>query len=217
MNNYLKKYKKNMLKYSPEPTSMDELAQVVIDTVKRTLAKKQPTCKVIGFAWELCHGDVRNSHDCPINGVQNWGGREEHAPKSYPGWNGRVWIRLSESPNHFSSKSFDESLTYPGTGGAGSYRGPWEQICSAYFNQYKHHYQHKGMGSMFSWDYRLYDSDWPKLQEVKDIEKYLMWAVLRNSKYTHPTHKFCWTDLDTLKEDEAFFNQINNELQLTES
>lgn len=31
---------------------------------------------------------VSNSHGCPVDGITNWGGRIEGAPRNYPGWQG---------------------------------------------------------------------------------------------------------------------------------
>jgi hypothetical protein len=53
------------------------------------------------FSIEINYLDLRwsesvsNSHSCPHNGVTNWGGRNENAPRGYPGWTGRIEYCLS--------------------------------------------------------------------------------------------------------------------------
>jgi hypothetical protein len=48
------------------------------------------------YGWDLdvnfgLHfGNVSNSHNCPINGVTNWGRRDPTKPESYWGWSGSI-------------------------------------------------------------------------------------------------------------------------------
>jgi hypothetical protein len=42
---------------------------------------------------------VSNSHGCPINGVTNWGGTIEGAPRNYPGWQGQISFFAQNNKN----------------------------------------------------------------------------------------------------------------------
>ena len=120
------KIKKDILKvYGREPTTLDELAECVIKVIDRQTP-------VAGFVWHIRHDtSVSNTHDCPIDGVTNWGGRDQNRPFGYPGWEGRVWIRYKSDKETWGSDPFRATLTHTGAGGWGSYDGPWQKISRA--------------------------------------------------------------------------------------
>lgn len=73
---------------------------------------------------------VSNTHDCPRNGgVTNWGGRDEGAPRGYPGWQGDIHIRVRTPlktynrkqyyEDGFGSDYFDDTIVMTGGGGGG--------------------------------------------------------------------------------------------------
>lgn len=165
--NHKQEIKKRILNIcGQEPNSLEDLAECVItvinqqpvDRYKRSYRTEQ--IKIAGFRWDIAHSDsVSNTHDCPIDGVTNWAGRVKDAPRGYPGWYGRVWIRYTNKPDSFGSDPFHATLTYPGTGGFGGYNGPWDAVYSAWCKHEKAFPEPQ----IYSWDYRFFDQDWPNL------------------------------------------------------
>ncbi len=214
-----KPIKQNVLKvFGRDPRTMDELAQCVIAVIEsqqnrdhwynpkratRGKPREVANHRVVGFAWDIRHGDVSNSHSAPEGYPQNWGAKEG-LPTSYPGWSGRVWIRYAKYPYSFGSSPFEKTLTHTGTGGAGSYDGLWRSICSAHYNRYGH-VKSKDQypePQCYSWDYRIFDADWPALTE--QLEKERVWNRLADRPDRNLRHEFSWTDPETLVEDSAF-------------
>lgn len=195
--------------YGKEPATLDELAECTIAVIEalptRSSSSKQSSIplKVVGFRWEIRWSEtVSNSHDCPLNGVTNWGNRNADAPSSYPGWTGRVWIRYNRLPDSSGSDGFENTLTHTGTGGFGSYDGPWKAIASAHHHAYGHKNK-KSEPNVYSWDYRFFAADWPGVSENE--VKRRNWAVLQNKKY-EDKHTFMWEDADTKTADTEFLN-----------
>lgn len=202
-----KPIKQNILKvYGRDPETLEELARCVITMIEsQRNGSPQRKYKVLGFAWDITHSDmVSNSHSSPEGYRQNWG-RDDTLPKGYPGWNGRVWIRYSEECRSFGSDPFTKTLTHPGTGGAGSYDGPWRQVAHARFKRYCNYRRMPSSAypepKIYSWDYRFYELDWPKL--ALWVEKQKMWSELSGQPW-QKQHKFEWTDPETLIADSAF-------------
>lgn len=178
--------KQRILKiFGKEPENLDELARCVIACTETR------TKKVLGLAWNIHHQDlVSNTHSFPLDGVSNWHGHKDK-PRGYPGWTGRVWLRLN------TSKDWDigDSLTYTGTGGGGGYGGLWENLSTMYYQIYGHKPAPKDAiidrPCIYSWDYRFFDSDWPGI--ANEIEQQRIMAALRGTKPIF-THKFSWED-----------------------
>ena len=84
--------------YGREPRDLDDLGHCVIAVLNSQYAsnsirpnKNTKRIKVAGLMWEIEHqASVSNTHDAPLNGVTNWGGRKPGAPHGYPGWYGRA-------------------------------------------------------------------------------------------------------------------------------
>jgi len=59
-----------------------------------------------------------NTHKCPRNGVTNWGGQTEGAPRGYPGFSGRMkWLVTGPDPKHddrFSGVDVSQVLRHIG-------------------------------------------------------------------------------------------------------
>lgn len=182
--------------FGSEPETLDELARCCIAVIDRQ-------DKVAGFSWDISYHDfVRNSHNAPLDGVTNFTWRDT-APKGYPGWRGRVWIRYERAPKGWGSDPFDNTLTHPGTGGFGSYSGPWQRICSARFK-----YHDKAVypePKCYSWDYIIFLSDWPKIAEARNQERLM--GALAGVAYTPETHKFTWEDPSTVAADNDFLKE----------
>ena len=112
--------KRTMEVFGKDPTTMDEYFQMCIDVMNATLEKNNENATVLGFAVKLTHSKkVSNSHSAPLLGVRNFSnyGAEKDRPTSYPGWQGRVWIRYSARVSGWSSETLNPTLTYSGTGG----------------------------------------------------------------------------------------------------
>jgi len=182
MPNYKQATKDKILKiYGHEPTSLDDLAHCVIAMVNTFKGRSEKSTKITGFSWQISYDQkVRNTHNCPINGETNWGNEKPNAPKGYPGWSGRVWIRYVKYPDSFGSDTFESSLTYPGTGGGGEYDGPFKR---------------KDGGYICSWDYHFFSDDWPLINDGL-----MMLDILENNKLTRTyKHNFLWEDAKLLK------------------
>lgn len=103
---------------------------------------------------------VSNSHSRPHNGVTNWGAKDD-APKSYPGWTGRVeWI--VRWPKEWGSVYLGGDLfrdgngasrvrAYSGTGGGGGMRYSEKHGCDV---------------QSFGYDFRMFAADWPGMARV---------------------------------------------------
>lgn len=140
-----------------------------------------PVPKLLEFSeFRLTWNDsVSNSHSCPVDGVQNWGGRIKmpdgtDAPRGYPGWQGRVewivawpkeWDGVYLGGDLFRSGTFctGRQRAHSGTGGGGGMR---------YSEKHKCHVM------SFGYDFRIYAADWPGMTRRR--EKIKMWEVLTN-------------------------------------
>lgn len=132
--------------------------------------------ELFSMEWNVIHNNsVSNTHSCPKDGIKNWHCHRDR-PNGYPGWEGRLWLNFKEQYEGFSSDTVQGSLTYVGTGGAGNYNGTCQ------------------VGHMFSWDYRFYDSDFPKLEELVGIAKaqQLIYQYHADSYYQRITHRYYW-------------------------
>lgn len=142
-------------------------------------APVMPMPKVLKIVHSLRWSDsVSNSHSCPHDGVTNWGGRVEGAPRGYPGWTGRVdwvveWPKELEGmylgSDLFSKGTFrtGRQRAHTGTGGGGGGRmskefNTWVQ-CPGY-------------------QLDIFASDWPGLARYHEKRK--MWNTLSNKEYT---------------------------------
>jgi len=218
MKNYQQQSKDKAVKiYGKEPATLDELAELVMAVINYTPRTKPVNpVKVVGFSWSITHNSaISNSHYAPINGETNWSGDKSNVPRGYPGWQGRVWIRFNKDPDGFSSDFFPATLTYPGTGGAGAYNGPWSAICAAWYRTYGVGTKRKPIRypepECRSWDYRFFDSDWPMLME--GYEKQRVWDILSDRDTAIPTHNFLWEDPETKAADKLFLNTPMGQLK----
>jgi len=209
------KIKDNLLNvYVREPRTLDDLAHCVIAVInsqtnrdswsrKKKVTEDRPH-RVLGFAWDIRWSpSVSNSHSSPEGYPQNWGRNKPGVPEGYPGYQGRVWIRYADEPRSWGSSPFEATLTHTGTGGSGSYRGPFEAVASARYHRYGHQ-RIKGAYpeiNCYSWDYRIFDYDFPGIVEAR--EKHEVWDRLAN---TNPScgHTFEWHDTDTQIADAEF-------------
>lgn len=85
---------------------------------------------------------VSNSHDCPHNGVTNWAGRDQNAPRGYPGWGGRIEYQISHELPGFGSDIMEGTRIHTGTGGGTS-------------------------NNRYGFDVRFFADDWPGLEKLR--------------------------------------------------
>lgn len=188
--------------YGREPQTLDELAQAVI-------AMAQVNCQnvLVGFHWDISYSDlVSNSHWSPIGQPQNW----HHDPKlplGYPGFCGRVWYRFSGPPGGFGSDALNNTLTHAGSGGYGGYNGPWERLCSqVYRHQQKYRTKRKDLDiHCYSYDYRLFLSDWPLVENMVRQEQ--TFALLIDKDF-RCKHRFAWDDPAQVERDQKILDRI---------
>ena len=205
--------------FGKEPETLDEVAHSVIAVAnsyfKASSLKPDATgASVSGFSWNITYNNkVSNSHNSPIGGKQNWGGRNKdtNVPTSYSGFSGRVWIRYNNKDriktSCWGSDPLKSSLTYPGTGGYGSYNGPWENLNSAYFKKYGHkNGKEMNKPDIYSWDYRFFLSDWPLIEEW--IAHRELWSQLKSNEDWRGNHQFTWHDPETAEKDDEFWNNL---------
>lgn len=196
--------------FGRDPETLDELAHCVIKVIESCWAssrwdhtpENQECCKVVGFSWDIKMHRVSNTHSAPLDGVQNWGGKDG-VPTGYQGWNGRVWIRYDNPDSNPSSDAFSSTLTYPGTGGSGSYDGPWKDIEHAHWTLSTG--KHKGIKDipkpqLCSWDYKIFLADWPALAEELNKQK-VVDRLSGKIDALPKVHRFLWEDPLTKIED----------------
>lgn len=183
------------------------LADHIIDYVNLRLANKECDNKVEGLSFKLSWSNsVSNSHCCPRNGVRNWGGKETYSdgtakPRGYPGWHGRIWIRYS---NQFYIISGSDPLSgsgvHIGTGGYGSYSGPWELTLKSIWELKRQGRIDRDTNiSCYSWDCKVFAEDFPDIAEEYTTAR----AMLRLQGMKHdPDLYYLYTDPDVQTKDE---------------
>lgn len=181
---------------------------------------------LLGLCFEVSYSDcVSNSHSCPRGGVTNWN-KDPSKPMWYKGLTGRVWARYSRSPEYFGSDVFRHSGCHTGSGGYGSYNGPWDQITGCYWRLKKqlgkrefpfHGVSLEEFSSLaptcYSWGCKMFLDDWPGTLDL--IENALMLAKLSGDL---PQHTARWIaqsasddDQQILKLLQLVTNGVSNE------
>lgn len=158
----------------------DEICQIISqtppdeagDVVVRLLNQRHGDV-VLGLAWDTVYFDcVSNSHCAPRGGVQNWTGREK-GPRGYPGFSGRVWMLLSNISHRFSpSDMLRNVFIHPGTGGFGTYNGPWTDLYREWQRlqdssplSHKRFTEKHPEPQVHSWDIKMFCQDWSRLHD----------------------------------------------------
>jgi hypothetical protein len=204
--------------YGKMPGTLDEVAESVIAVINA-----QPDTRVLGFAWNIAYSNkVSNSHNAPIDGYTSWGGNNAltRCLTGFPGFTGRVWLRLKSGPCGFASELTCKTLTHTGTGGGGSYDGLWQPLAAAHYKTYGHTRQEDQYPypCIYGWDYRFFLSDFPDLNklimvEQESVDKRNNWKFLKEGSH-HPEkliiqHKFGWEDTNTAAADAEFLKEYN--------
>lgn len=197
--------------YGKEPETLSEVAEAMIAVVRQLLP-------LAGFSWSIHYDDrVPTTHSAPLNGERNWGGLGSGPRHLYPGFSGRIWLRFKEEPKAFSvSEALESALGHTGTGGSGSYSGPWEDLENKRYELY-------GMSSKFnlfiySYDFRFYLSDFPLFErqthdDIKEFElnedKKQAWAKLSGERFVREKYganlQYLWEDSQIAAEDTEFW------------
>ena len=188
--------------YGREPETLDDLARCVIAVIERETyyrAGGREGCKVLGFAWDITYNDhVSNSHSAPVGYPTNFSPFQNPGrPTGYPGWQGRVWIRFEYWPT-FGSAAFERTLTHTGTGGGGAYNGPWTKVSHSHFSSPREIKDQYPEPQIYSWDYRLYELDWPGIKVWREQQELIDRLSGTNRCVSH---NFQWTDPDTARRD----------------
>lgn len=201
--------------YGREPKTLDELAECVTAVIN-----SQCQNNLVGFEWELKYTKtVSNSHSAPVGYPQNFGPKPG-IPTYYPGWSGRVWVRYRDKTianKMWSYTPFAATLTHTGTGGSGSYNGSWAPICRAHYEMERNNFlKHMPVKiekpACYSWDYKIFEYDWPVVAYNKEQEQLV--AILSDKIDSFPTtHKFHWVDPEVDKADKKFLKEAKTLLQ----
>lgn len=189
--------------YGKQPSTATEVAEAMVATL---LTKHG----LLGFAWNVKYSSkVSNSHDCPLDGVSNWCSQYHDKPTSYPGYEGRVWVRFdgNHPERHFSAHdALDEVMGYPGTGGGGGYDGPWEALNAAVFKMYGHNRKEYDnpypRPDIYSWDFRFFLMDFPELE--KAVTEEITWRAIKGNTKFQDASVFEWQDPVVAAADEEF-------------
>ena len=205
---------------------MQALGESIVRYVDYWLQLNKIDNEIVGFHWDMRYSScVSNSHSHPHNGVRNWGGQKEGAPRGYPGFDGRVWIRYAK-PCDFgnANEPLSQKRLYTGTGGAGSYSGPWSKL-EAEIN--KHRMDNMDSPSpklrmndrihCYSWDARIFMADLDA-QMAEKIEMEMFLAIMNSPDGRFKTqafsHHFKWDDPMTFADDNRRLNPFSVEYGL---
>lgn len=209
--NYRQQYKNHIVNTYGEPTTLEQLFEIVRLEIDNQSDDGGPI--VTGLAWDIRYNEkVSNSHECPINGQKkNWSGCDENITRNYPGFTGRVWIRIRENSGiGWTGDYFKKSLTYSGTGGFGNYDGLWKAISSARFKTYglRHSDEFPAL-NIYSWDYKIFSDDFPLIVDTW-VKENLFNVIQTNKTKIHIVSNLVWEDPATKQLDDAFMEWFDS-------
>lgn len=189
----------NFARYG-EPCSLDQLFYHIV------LVSNANQPVLTGLAVSLRRSEcVPNSHSCPIDGSMNFNG-DPLMVRGYPGWNGRLWLRLEDNTKDFSSTSWCwRTNTHTGSGGFGSYNGPWKDIRQL---RHQHGQRHPYPEPIcYSWDYRIYEQDWPRVaqwwQHMKTVSQ------LHHNCEPDSNYYFAWENPAIAERDRRYMQELS--------
>lgn len=193
-----------------EPETLDQAFEFLLNSLQAEGDPRRGPL-VLGLAWSVSYRDrVSNTHSCPATGETNWGCKPDK-PNGYPGYSGRVWVRYGyQDPNKFSwgSDPFNRSQFFTGTGGGGSYDGPWKALCTARYNRFGHkkHASYYPEIDCFSWDFRFYHDDFPAIRELW-VKNNLFNVVATGKTRINIEQYRVWEDPATVEADRIFMQE----------
>ena len=181
--------------YGKEPTTLDELAESAIAVINHQAIVDES--RLVGFGWLIEYGNVSTYHNCPIGFIKNVTSLDQVL-----GFKGRIWLRYENRPKTFKSSGYlDDTLVYSGTGGAGAYNGPWQEISSKKF----HTLGHSDDVVVFGYDCIIFLDDWPILKDY--FSKKTTWSRLKDSEF-HYNHTYTWSESATAAKDREFLSML---------
>lgn len=213
--NYKANRKQWLVETYGEPETLEQLFELHKQVISSQLDR---TNKLLGLAWSISYRErLSNTHYAPIHGETNWGCKPEK-PSGYPGFTGRVWIRMEHSPRNgwvsWVSELFNKALSYPGTGGYGSYDGPWKAVSSAQYKMYGRQRDAEFPEVVcYSWDYRFFSADYPLL--VGNWIKDKMFDIIKTNVVPDISEYREWNDPEQEELDKAFLSyaELQNEMR----
>jgi len=181
-----------------EPKSIDDIGHFVVAVINDYLKDKGN--EVIGLAWfGKYEHKVSISHCCPIGKISIWRSSNLE-PRGFPGFYGRVYLRLRKEIDYMiysCDDMFNQTYTYTGTGGSGSYWGVWGKIESVSHK----HLPIDEWPNLYSWDYRFFLSDFPLIEQEFNNQSILHALNGESHKILEIKHNFLWEDEETKKRD----------------
>lgn len=192
---------------------IQELTHIIIDRVNDNL--KKDNNKVVGLQLVLSWYDrVSNSHSAPVGKPTN-GGRLGFLPTGYPGWSGRVWIRYDKKcfKGWGGSDPIRGTGLHTGTGGFGTYSGPWTKLAHSIFDaelidkiSLKKYNDLKPV--CHSWDCRVFAEDFPEILELYQMDK--CFDLLANGGESQREYSYCWEDPETAAADKLLIERFES-------
>lgn len=150
-----------------EPANLDELGLALVNHVNNLGASSKGRDKdqrVLGLVWNISSGEQCNSHNSPVGIPSSF-----RDPDRFPAFYGRVWLRLAKAPGWSATDYFEGSCCHLGSGGGGSYDGPWDQLYTTW------HQQHRRWRTrvkpdypepnLYSWTFTVWLQDWPLIEK----------------------------------------------------
>lgn len=189
---------------------IQELTHIIIDRVNHKLKNG---CKVTGMQLTLAWYDrVSNGRSAPVGKPTNFSGRS-HLPISYPGWSGRAWIRYNKncSDGWGGSDPIRGTGLHTGTGGFGTYDGPWSPLIRSIFDarlietislkQYNDLEQ-----ICYSWDCRVFADDFPEILDLFETDR--LFDTIAKGNSVQRQYSYCWNDPDTVAADKQLIERL---------
>ena len=150
-----------------EPANLDELGRALVDHINNLGASSKGRDKgqqVLGLVWNISSGEQCNSHNAPVGIPSNF-----RDPERFPAFYGKVWLRLAKPPGYSAADYFEGTCCHVGSGGGGSYDGPWDKIYEMW------HKQHRRWRTrikpdypepiLYSWTFTVWLQDWPLIEK----------------------------------------------------
>ncbi len=192
--------RQNFINRYGDPETYEELFYNVLQSIDDQLAGTG--LHVAGLGWSIMYSTrLSCTHSAPAGQNTNWSGDNAY-PKHYPGWVGRVWIRLNSllpDDNHPNlSYMFRNTLTHTGTGGYGSYNGPWSNVAKAAYNAATEYHRREVVS--YSWDFKIFEQDFP-LISANIIKKHLLTIIKTNETPRIDGSNMSWTHPETERKD----------------
>lgn len=195
--------KQQLLSLFDEPKSLDDLGNGILKYFKNTVHRdhygNDVLINIVGLSWELKYTDtIITTHCAPLGKSSSMTN-----PESLPGFTGRIWLRTESDFSGWLSKTISKCVLHPGSGGVGSYDGPWKNVNAAFYNEYGPKPTNTKIPKpiMYSWDCKIFLDDLPLIKQY--IENHKLMSTLKSELYSFK-HSFLWNDPETAERDENY-------------